>query len=468
MTSNQLDRFKRSSLRWCYLLPSWCASSVNAESLPTQANKSKRNCGMADQKQKRPNFVRRFFAVLGPGLITGAADDDPSGIATYSIAGAQLGTSLLWTAFITWPLMAPVQMMCARIGLVTGKGLAGALRDKFPKWLITLVAVALLIANTINVGADLSGMADAAEMLTGFNSHYFVVLFGVIIAFATIRFRYYQIANVLKWLAATLFAYVITAIVIRPEWTTIVHDTFVPSWPKGHEAWATLVAILGTTISPYLFFWQASQEVEEEKAMGRRMRIQREGATSREIADRKLDVGTGTFFSNIVMFFIILTTALTLHRHGITRLETSRQVAEALRPLAGRFAELLYTVGLIGVGLLAIPTLSGSAAYAFAETFGWREGLDRKLGRARYFYGVVILSTDAGIALDFLQINPVQALYWTAVINGLLAPFLLVGILLVASNQKIMKGQPSSRLGRIVVAGATLLMFVAAIAMFVL
>ena len=291
----------------------------------------------------RPNFIKRFFSVLGPGLITGAADDDPSGIATYSIAGAQLGTSLLWTAFITWPLMAPVQRMCARIGMCTGKGLAGALRDKFPKRLVALVALALLIANTINVGADLSGMADAAEMLTGFNSHYFVVLFGLIIAYATIRFRYYQIANVLKWLAATLFAYVITAIVIRPDWTTIVHDTFVPSWPKGHEAWATLVAILGTTISPYLFFWQASQEVEEEKAMGRRMRIRRQGATSKEIRDRKLDVGVGTFFSNLVMYFIILTTALTLHLHGITNIETSSQAAGALAPLAGKFAATLFT-----------------------------------------------------------------------------------------------------------------------------
>jgi NRAMP (natural resistance-associated macrophage protein)-like metal ion transporter len=415
----------------------------------------------------RPGFLRRFFAVLGPGLITGAADDDPSGIATYSIAGAQLGTSLLWTAMLTWPLMAAVQMMCARIGMVTGRGLAGALRQKFPRWSLVVVSVALLAANTINVGADLSGMADAAETLSGINSHYFVVLFGVGIALATIRLRYYQIAGTLKWLALVLFAYVIAAIHIGPDWGSVLKDAFVPSLPRGANAWGTLVAIFGTTISPYLFFWQASEEVEEEKAMGRRMLRSRLGATSREIADRNLDVGVGTFFSNFVMFFIILTTALTLHRHGVTHPESSREVAEALRPLAGRFAELLYTTGLIGVGLLAIPTLTGSAAYAFAETFGWRQGLDRRLASARAFYGVVILSTAAGIALDFLNVNPIQALYWTAVLNGLLAPFLLVGILVVAGDRTSMQGQPSSILGRVAVALTAVLMFAAAVGMFV-
>jgi len=415
---------------------------------------------------KKPGLVRRFISVLGPGLVTGAADDDPSGIATYSIAGAQLGTALLWTAWLTWPLMAAVQMMCARIGMVTGRGLAGALKQKFPRWTLVVVSIALLLANTVNIAADLSGMADAAEMLSGLDSRYFVVLFGVGIAWVTIRLRYYQIAGVLKWLALILFAYVITAIYVGPDWSTLLRDALVPRLP-GRQAWGTLVAILGTTISPYLFFWQASQEVEEEKAMGRRMLRSRLGATSRELVDRRIDVGVGTFFSNLVMFFIILTTALTLHRHGDTHLETSRQVAEALKPLAGRFAELLYTVGLLGVGLLAIPTLSGSAAYCFAETFGWRQGLDRKLAGARYFYGVVILSTAAGIALDFFDVNPVRALYWSAVINGLLAPFLMVGILVVACDRKIMVGQPSSWLSRTVVALATLLMLAAAVGMFV-
>jgi NRAMP (natural resistance-associated macrophage protein)-like metal ion transporter len=413
------------------------------------------------------NPIVRFFANLGPGLITGAADDDPSGIATYSTAGALLGTGQLWTALITWPLMASVQMMCARIGMVTGEGLGGALRKKFPRPLIIIAALALLAANTINIGADLAGMADAAEMLSGINSHYFVILFGLAIAVATVQFRYHQIANVLKWLALTLFAYVITGFVIGPDWSKVAHDTFVPSLPKSHGGWAMLVAILGTTISPYLFFWQSSQEVEEEKAIGRRMVAWRRGATPREIGTRRMDVGIGTFFSNLVMYFIILSTALTLHAHGLTNIETTRQAAEALLPLAGKFAYLLFTVGIVGVGFLAIPTLSGSAAYAFAETFHWRQGLDSKFKAARAFYAVVILSTVMGVALDFAGVNPVKALYWTAIINGLLAPFLLVGVWLVASDRKIMCNQPSSRLALCSVGLTTLLMFAAAIGMFV-
>jgi NRAMP (natural resistance-associated macrophage protein)-like metal ion transporter len=423
---------------------------------------------MKSNTDREPGLVRRFFALLGPGLVTGAADDDPSGVATYTIAGAQLGTSLLWTAFITWPLMGCVQFMCARIGMVTGRGLGGALRKKIPRWMLIIAAVALFGANSINVGSDLSGMADAAEMLTALNSHWFVILFGVGISFWTIHCRYYQIAMILKWLALCLFAYVITAFVVRPDWSSILHDTFVPSWPKDHDTWQNLVAILGTTISPYLFFWQSSQEVEHEKAMGRRMLVQRQNATSREIIDRKLDVGVGTFFSNFVMYFIILAAAVTLHAHGVTKIETSKQAAEALRPLAGSLAYFLYTAGLIGVGLLAIPTLTGSAAYAFAETFAWREGLDQRFRGARPFYFVIIVSTVIGIAMDFLKINPVKALFWTAIINGILAPFLLVGILYVASDRKLMLNQPSSMLSRVVVAIVTLAMFGAAIGMFVL
>jgi NRAMP (natural resistance-associated macrophage protein)-like metal ion transporter len=406
--------------------------------------------------------------VLGPGLITGAADDDPSGIATYSIAGAQMGTAMLWTAFITWPFMACVQFMCARIGMVTGMGLGDALRRKGPRWLLFGGASGLLIANTINVGSDLSGMADAAEMLTGINSHIYVLIFGVGIAYATIQFRYHQIAMVMKWLAAVLFAYVITAFIAGPDWSKVIRDTFIPSWPRNHDAWENLVAILGTTISPYLFFWQASQEVEEEKAMGRRLLVQRQGATRKEIVDRKLDVGVGTFFSNFAMYFIILTTAIVLHKNGITKIETSRQAAEALRPFAGTLAYLLYTVGLIGVGFLAIPTLAGSAAYAFAETFSWKEGLDEPFRGARPFYAVLIFSILLGIGMDYLNINPVKALFWTAVINGVLAPFLLVGVLIAASDPKLMHGQPSSWLSRIAVGVVTLAMFGAAAAMFLL
>ena len=420
------------------------------------------------QPQKRRSALRRFLAVLGPGLVTGAADDDPSGIATYSIAGAQFRTTLAWTAFITWPLMAAVQMMCARIGMVSGYGLAEALRKKFSKPVVAAAALALLAANIINIGADLAGMADAAQMLTGLNSHVYVVVFGLGISAATVWLRYSQIANTLKWLALFLFAYIITAFMLRPNWLSVMRDVVMPSLPHGKAAWAMLVAILGTTISPYLFFWQASQEVEEEKSMGRLQTIERFGASKNEIINRKLDVGVGTFFSNLVMFFIIVTTALTLHQHGITNIETSRQAAEALRPLAGTGCFFLYTIGIIGVGLLAIPTLSGSAAYALAETFGWEQGLDEKLERARAFYAVVLLSTAVGIALDFSKVNPVQALYWTAIINGLLAPFLLVGILFVASDREIMHNQPSSLLGRVTVGATTVAMFAAGIAMFVL
>lgn len=350
--------------------------------------------------------------------------------------------------------------------MVTGQGLAGALRQKFPKPIMVLMCVALMVANTLNVGSDLAGMADAAEILTGLSSHIFVVIFGVGIGLAVIRFRYHQIANILKWLALTLFAYIITAFLIKPDWGIIGKATLTPSIPSK-EAWSTLVAILGTTISPYLFFWQASQEVEEEKAKGRRMLVQRRGATSKEIKDRLMDVSIGTLFSNLVMFFIILTTALTLNAHGLTTISTSKEAAEALRPLAGNLAMLLYTTGIIGVGLLAIPTLTGSAAYAFSEVFHWQNGLDEKFKQARAFYGVIALSTLFGIALDFTNINPVQALYWTAIVNGLLAPFLLVGILLVARDKKIMLGQPSSSFSQIVVLGTTLLMFAAGIAMFV-
>jgi len=266
--------------------------------------------------KRKPNLLQRIFGAFGPGLITGAADDDPSGIATYSITGAQLGTSLLWTALFTWPLMAAVQMMCARIGMVTGYGIARALRRKFPTRVVAVMSLALLAANIINIGSDLSGMADAAEMLSGINSHLFVIAFGIGISAATVWLPYAKIANALKWLALFLFAYVLTAFIIRPNWGEVLHDTFAIEVPRSKEAWQTVVAILGTTISPYLFFWQASQEVEEEKKLGRIDTIARRGATDLEIFTRRLDVGVGSFFSNVVMFFIIVTTAFTLHRHG--------------------------------------------------------------------------------------------------------------------------------------------------------
>jgi len=288
----------------------------------------------------------------------------------------------------------------------------------------------------------------------------------VVIAVMTIELRYVALARVLKWLAFVLFAYVVDAIIVGPDWRSVVHDTLIPSLPHGSEMWGMLVAILGTTISPYLFVWQAAQEVEEEKARGRRRVADRVGATPTEIRTRKADVAVGTFFSNVVMYFIILATAVTLHRHGITHPQSSREVASALTPIAGRFAGLLYTIGIVGTGALAIPTLAGSAAYAFAEIFGWREGMDEPYQRARAFYSAFAVSVALGVALVFLNVNPVRALYLTAVLNGLLAPFLLVCILFVSTDAKLMAGQPSSRLGRTMVTVTTIVMVGAAIGMF--
>jgi Mn2+/Fe2+ NRAMP family transporter len=279
---------------------------------------------------------------------------------------------------------------------------------------------------------------------------------------------YRRYAPFLKFLTFVLFAYVATALTVKVPWGQAMLEAVWPRPTINVDYLLMVVAVLGTTISPYLFFWQASQEVEHEKAMGRRMLVQRQGASSREIVDRKLDVGTGTFFSNLVMYFIILTAAVTLHTHGVTKIETSKQAAEALRPLAGSLAYFLYTAGLIGVGLLAVPTLTGSAAYAFAETFKWKEGLDKSFKGARAFYTVLIFSTLVGIAMDFLNINPVKALYWTAIINGVLAPFLLVGVLYVACDRKLMQRQPSSWLSRVMVGLTAALMFIAAGAMFFL
>ncbi|HEU4787129.1 MAG TPA: divalent metal cation transporter [Gemmatimonadaceae bacterium] len=439
--------------------------NTNARRPRTQVTSRVQNTADARQIPSR-NTIARFWRALGPGVITGAADDDPSGIATYSIAGAQLGTSLLWTALLTWPLMAAVQSMCARIGMVTGRGLMAALEQRFPRRILAGACLALFLANTLNVGADLAAMADATELLTTVSSHLWVSVFGLGIAGATIRLRYATIANALKWLALILFVYVVAAVHIGPDWGAVVRASLVPSMPHGASEWATLVAILGTTISPYLFFWQASQEVEEEKALGRHTLTARRGATAEEIAARKFDVGIGTFFSNVAMYFIILTTALTLHRAGITNVETSRQVAEALQPIGGRFATLLYTLGVVGTGALAIPTLAGSAAYALAEFFSWREGIDEHFRGAPAFYAVIAASIGVGVFLDLVHVSAIKALYWSAVLNGLLAPMLLAGIVFAASDRRLMAGQPSSFLGRAAVSVTAMVMAVAAIGMF--
>jgi Mn2+/Fe2+ NRAMP family transporter len=374
--------------------------------------------------------------------------------------------SLLWMSWVTWPLMAGVQMMCARIGMITGLGLGSVFKKKFPAAVVIAVCGALFIANTINIAADLSGMADAAEMLSGVPAYVYIPLFGMAIAYAIVRCRYQLIAAILKWLVLSLFAYVVTAFLIHPHWGEVARSTFLPSWPKGAQIWQAIVAILGTTISPYLFFWQSSQEVEEGKARGALTLPPRIGALHDRLVDRMIDVGAGTLLSNMIMFFIILTAALTLNRQGITDVQTSKQAAEALRPLAGNFAAALYALAIIAVGMLAIPTLAGSAGYAFGETFNWSRGLDKKLRQATAFYAVIILSVVFGIGIDFLKFNPMRFLFWSAVINGVLAPFLLTAILMVARDPAIMKKQPSSLLNQGVVGLTTMIMFAAALAMF--
>jgi NRAMP (natural resistance-associated macrophage protein)-like metal ion transporter len=384
------------------------------------------------------NPIVRYFRALGPGLVTGASDDDPSGVTTYAVAGAAFGTALLWTAWVTLPLMAAIQLTCARIGLVSGRGLAGAMRHHYPRWFLYASCVLLLVANVFNIAADLAGMADAAQMLTGVPSGLWVPLFGLVVLVATVYTSYVRFASWLKWLTAVLFAYVVSAFLAYPDWPAALRNTLLPYVPPDARAVPTIVGILGTTISPYLFFWQASQEVEEERARGRRTVAERRGANAHELRDARRDVFTGMAFSNVVMYFIILATASTLFRGGHTDIETSREAAEALRPLAGDGAYLLFTLGLVGTGLLAIPVLAGSASYAVAELFGWRAGLDLKPRQGRRFYLVLGGAIVAGALLDTLRIGAVRMLFLSAVLNGLLAPPLMLLVMLVGNNRKIM------------------------------
>jgi NRAMP (natural resistance-associated macrophage protein)-like metal ion transporter len=411
---------------------------------------------------------QRLFTMLGPGLITGAADDDPSAIGTYAVVGARLGTSMLWTALVTWPLIAVVQIVCARVGIVTGGGLARALGRKFPGPLVATLAIALLVANTITVGADLSAMADAAEMLTRINSHYYVPLFGILIGLGTVVFRYRQIADWLKWCAFSLSAYTLALFVLQPDWRTVLWHTLVPVWPAGHSAWAGLVGLLGATVSPYLFFWQAALELEEKEDPHPITFVNESVPLDERLVTRRTDIVFGTFLSNLAMYSIMLTTALTLHHTGVFNINTSSEAAAALAPLAGPFATTLFTLGIVGVGLVAIPALITSSAYALAETFEWNHGLHRDFQTARPFYSVIILSCLVGIALDFTDVSPMQALFWASVVSGIIAPFLLLGILAIASDRWIMRGYPISLLGRLVLAGTSVVMLGAAVGMFVL
>ena len=421
----------------------------------------------AESKHHSTDRVRRFFANLGPGLITGAADDDPSGISTYSVTGASFGYMPLWTALFSFPLMAAVQLMCARLGLVTGRGLAGVVRRYYPRWVLWSACALLIVANVFNIGADLGGMAEATEMMTGIKSYYWTPLYTILIISLLFFSSYRHIARIFKWLTMVLFAYIAAAFLARPDWHSVLSATFVPRVEWSSAFLATFVGILGTTISPYLFFWQASQEVEDERAQGRRTVKQREGATVKELRVARTDVFTGMFFSNLVMYFIILTTAATLHAHGQTNIETAREAAEALRPLAGNGAYLLFTLGLIGTGMLAVPVLAGSAAYAVAEAAAWRGTLEDRPRLSRKFYAVIAVAMLLGLALDFVGFNAVKMLFYSAVLNGVLAPPLIVLVVLLTSKSEIMGIRVSSRPLRYFGWATAAIMTAAGIGMFV-
>jgi NRAMP (natural resistance-associated macrophage protein)-like metal ion transporter len=397
------------------------------------------------EKVKESGLLKRSIAILGPGLITGAADDDPSGISTYSVAGATYGYATLWIALLTFPLMVAVQLMCARLGMVTGRGLAAAVRIYYPRWVLCGACSILVVANVINIGADLGGMAEATQLITGIRSLIWIPVYAFFIIGLLFWASYKVIVRVFKWLTLVLFAYVFASFYTHVDWRHALAVTFVPhlEWSRGFLA--VLMGILGTTISPYLFFWQAAEEVEEAEAKSRTL-AQRKGATAGELRGARADTIAGMFFSNLIMYFIILTTAATLHAHGQTDITTARQAAEALRPLAGNGAYLLFTLGLIGTGMLGVPVLVGSCAYAVAEGAAWRGSMADKPRTARKFYAVMAVAMLLGLALNYFGFNAVKMLFWSAVINGLLAPPLILLVILLTSSRKVMGKRVNSPL----------------------
>ncbi|MEO8041108.1 MAG: Nramp family divalent metal transporter [Acidobacteriota bacterium] len=410
---------------------------------------------------------KKVLKRLGPGLITGASDDDPSGIGTYTQAGAALGYATLWTAIVTLPLMIVVQHVCAKIGMCSGRGLAGVLRRYYSKALLYPVVLGLVIANTINAGADIAAIAAAINIFIPIPISAMVLPIAVAIVVLQVWGSYNLIVKIFKWLTLSLFAYVIAAFLAGPDWLAVAKATFVPEISFTGQYATTLVAILGTTISPYLFFWEASEEVEEEKSEGRATLSSRRGATDAEIKTEKIDTIVGMLFCNVVFYFVILAAGATLHVSGKTDIQSATEAAQALRPLAGNLATVLFAIGLIGAGLLAVPVLTASAAFAVAETFGWESGLDEKPRHAKKFYSVIAASTLVGVAIDFLGINPISALFWTAVINGVVAPPLLVVVMLVSNNKRVMGKRKNGPFTNIVGWLAAAIMFAAAIGMIV-
>ena len=406
---------------------------------------------------------------IGPGVITGAADDDPSGIATYSQAGAQAGFGLLWTVVITWPMMVAVQSISARIGRVTGKGLAANMMAVFPLPLVKGLVALLFIANTINIGADISAMGAAVRLLVGWGQHLFTVLFALLSLLAVVFIPYHRYVGVLKWLTFSLFAYVGIVFTVHIDWAAVAIGAVLPKFDKTGDMLTLIVAIFGTTISPYLFFWQSSQEVEDEEAdpLAGPL-LEKPEQASRELNRIGWETWLGMGASNLVAFFIMLTTAVTLNASGHSDIQTTEQAAAALKPIAGQWAFLLFSLGVMGTGLLAVPVLAGSSAYAAGEVFGWTTGLERRPGEARGFYAVICAAIVLGIAVDLSPLDPIKALFWSAVVNGVIVVPIMIALMIVGSNAKQMGKFVATSGQRIFGWGATAMMAVAAVAMFIL
>lgn len=411
--------------------------------------------------------IKKLLSILGPGFITGASDDDPSGIATYSQTGAQFGYSQAWTAPFSFPFMSAIQEMCGRVGMMSGKGIAVLLRDHFPKPILYSAVFLLLFANTVNIGANLGAMASSVQLLVNFPFELILLLFTVLTLLLEVFVPYPAYSRILKYLAFSLLAYIATAFFVKQQWSQVIWSSLIPSVSLNREYLMNIVAILGTTISPYLFFWQADEEIEEEISKGK-IRSMGRGIPKifpRDIKKMRTDTFIGMFFSNLVMFFIIIVAAAALHANGITNIETADQAAAALKPFAGDFAFVLFALGIVGTGLLAVPILAGSAAYAVSETFNWKVGLGQKFSRAHGFYGVITIATLIGLFVNFIGVEPFKMLYYTAIVNGLAAPPLIIVILIVANNKKIMNGKTNSKLSNILGITITAIMIFAAVAL---
>jgi Mn2+/Fe2+ NRAMP family transporter len=420
-------------------------------------------------KPARRGGVLGILQVLGPGLITGASDDDPSGIGTYSQVGSQFGFGVLWTAVFTFPMMAAIQELCARIALQTGVGLGVALRRKFPGWLVGICLAGLLIANTINLGADLGAVAAGGSLLTRsiVPGLWLVVPVAALVLFLQFFVTYRAIFNIFKWMTLALFAYVFTGVLAHPSLLGVLAATFIPHLEPSREFVTALVAVLGTTLSPYLFFWQASAEIDQMRAAGLQNEAERRGVKLSELRAARTDILIGMGFSQVVMYFIILTSAAVLHAHGKTDIETAEQAAQALQPLMGPFATIAFALGMVGTGLLAIPILSGSAAYAVKEFFGLKGALGSKPYYRPTFYGVIAAATIAGVIFNFLHVDPIKALFYTAVVNGLVAPPLMTLIVLLGSDRRFMGNKVSGRLSKVLTWIASVAMAAAAVALVV-